>query len=146
VVLALGVIACAFVPIMGLLPLGLDVSRQAMDVTVSAQVVQLLTGESLQMDFSELDTLNSAPVSYYDDQGNQCTAGANDAVYAAGFTVSTNTVLPNGVGSTGVDTSKLKTVTINFLNTKAGRTDKVSDPKTSRDAKKFVLLIPDNGR
>jgi len=142
VALALGIIAMAFVPVLGLLPVGLDVSRKAIDATIASQIVQKLTNEAQQTDFSTLSTL-SGITSYFDDQGIQLpdTTNVADAIYAAGFSVSTATSLP-----ANVTTQRLATVTISILNTKASRSDKKTDPNESRDSHKYVLLIPDNGR
>jgi len=143
VALALGIIAMAFVPVLGLLPVGLDVSRKAIDATVAAQIVQQLTNEARQTDFSTLSALSGA-TAYFDDQGSELPAGAsvaNDAIYAAGFSISTATSLP-----ANVTTQRLATVTISILNTKASRTDQQTDPTLSRDSRRYVLLIPDNGR
>lgn len=42
--LALGIVAFALVPVMGLLPIGLQTSRNASDLTISAQIAQRLAG------------------------------------------------------------------------------------------------------
>lgn len=143
VVIALGIIAFAFVPVIGLLPVGLDMSRQAMDATICAQIAQQLTSEVQQTDFTDIASLANVTPYWFDDQGNKVGAAATDAVYTASFTVSTSTKLPD---SNTVSTGKLATVAICILNTKAGRTDRLEDPKTSRDSRKFIVLVPDNGR
>jgi uncharacterized protein (TIGR02598 family) len=70
VALSLGIIAVAFVPLLGLLPLGLDVSRRAIDTTIGAQIAQQLRTEAQQTDFSALpalaDASHTAP-SYFDE-------------------------------------------------------------------------------
>jgi uncharacterized protein (TIGR02598 family) len=143
VVIALGVITFAFVPLLGMLPLGLDFSRQAIDTTVAAQIAQQLTTEAQQTDFSRLAELGAASVAsplYFDDQGNK-TADVPGAIYEAVFGVSTSTALPDNVS-----TQKLATVTICILNTKAARTCQEVDLMKNRDSRKFITLIPDNGR
>lgn len=159
VAVAIGIISFAFVPIIGLLPLGLNISRQAIDTGVTAQIAQQLTTEAQQTDFSKLAALVSTPPystapSYFDYQGRNLGhangAPPSDAVYTAAFGlpvvdgVPATTLLPG----TGFDilTSKLATVTIYILNTKAIRTDAESDPVKSADSRKFIVLIPDNGR
>jgi uncharacterized protein (TIGR02598 family) len=143
VVIALGVIAFAFVPMVGLLPLGLDVSRQAIDTTVAAQIAQQLNTEAQQTDFSRLPELAvaslAAPI-YFDDQGNKV-SGAADAIYEVVFDITTTTELPGNVS-----TQRLATVTICILNTKASRTSREPDLRKNPDAKKVIALIPDNGR
>jgi uncharacterized protein (TIGR02598 family) len=155
VVLSLGVVAFAFVPIIGLLPLGLDMSRKAIDATVEAHIAQQLTTQAQQTDFSVLITpaastnfsspgATPAPT-YYDDLGNTLSSSSG-AVYEAGFIVKTI----NGVPSTGLPggttTQKLATVTIYILDITSGRTSQVTDPTMNPDWKMFTVLVPDNGR
>lgn len=143
VVIAIGVIAFAFIPMMGMLPTGLNLSRQAIDTTVEAQIAQQLTAEVLQTDFSRLDELASSSVTnpfYFDDQGNKVTDPAS-AIYQAIFAISMSTTLPNAVA-----TQKLATVTLCVLNTKSNRTSQEQDLTKNPDSKKITLLVPDNGR
>ena len=151
VVLAIGIIAFAFVPLVGLLPIGLDVSRQAIQTTVQAQIAQQLTTEVQQTDFSLLGEMakNSPTHPYYfDDQGNNATDPAN-RIYQATLNIvskdsdgNPQTMLPDGVL-----TKKLATVTICILNLTGMQTNKADVPLTDNpDAKKYVVLIPDNGR
>lgn len=134
VTLAIGIISFAFVAMFGMLPVGLNVSRQAMDTTIEAQIVQQMKTQALQTDFSMLDELSGADEVYFDDQGKQVdqSAGIYQAKYSA---VSANTKLPDGTA-----TSRLKTVTISVLNTKGS-----AEVANTRDPKKFTILIPDNG-
>lgn len=150
VVLAIGIISFAIVPLMALLPLGLDASRKAIDTTVDAYVAQQLTTEAQQMDFSVLispatstdftgaGSTSTAP-RYFDSQGNKTSPGG--AIYEAGLTVSATTSLPSGV-----TTQKLATVTIYILNITSGRTNQNTDPTKNPDWKTITVLIPDNGR
>jgi len=144
VVLAIGIIPFAFIPLIGMLPVGIDMSRQAIDTTVQSQIVQQLTTEALQTDFSNLSTLasNSTRKPYYfDDQGNKVSDdNAAGSIYTAAISASTNTALPGSV-----TTQKLSTVTICVLNTKSNRTSSLADLTLNPDAKKYVVLIPDNG-
>jgi uncharacterized protein (TIGR02598 family) len=143
VVLALGIITFAFVPLLGMLPLGLDFSRQAIDTTVAAQIAQQLTTEAQQTDFSRLPELATASVAdpfYFDDQGNK-TADIPGAIYKAVYDISPSTELPDNVS-----TGKLATVTICILNTKANRTSQEADLIKNPDSRKIIALIPDNGR
>lgn len=139
VTLAIGIISFAFVTMFGLLPVGLNVSRQAMDTTIEAQIVQQMKTQALQTDFSMLGELAVADEMCFDDQGKQVDAA--QALYRAKFSsISANTRLPEGA-----PTNRLKTVTISLLNTK-GMADRANaDLATSSDAKKFTILIPDNG-
>lgn len=144
IVMAIGVIAFAFIPLVGLIPVGLDMSRRAIDTTVQSQIVQQLTTEAQQTDFSSLSTLASNSTTtpyYYDDQGNSSTNALNQ-IYEATYSISTNTSLPSQV-----TTQKLATVTICVLNQKSRTTNlSVTDLTKNPDSKKYIVLIPDNGR
>ena len=148
VVLALGIIAFAFVPIIGLLPVGLNMSHQAIDTTTEAQIAQELSTEVQQTDFSVLinpatqtnfTSGGAAPPSYFDNLGN--TTSQTGAVYEAGLVVTGSTALPSG--ST---TQNLATVTIYILNITSGRTSQNANPIDNPDWKMFSVLIPNNGR
>lgn len=152
VVLALGVVAFAFVPIIGLLPVGLDMSRKAIDATVEAQIAQELTTQAQQTDFSVLISGSastnfaggSPSPSYFDNLGNATTATSQTgAVYEAGIIVTGSTSLP---GSPNITTQRLATVTIYILDITSGRTSQTADPTKNRDWKMFPVLVPDNGR
>ena len=138
VTLALGIISFAFVAMFGLLPVGLNVSRQAIDTTIEAQIVQKLTSQALQTDFSQINKLSTAAPYFFDSDGKNATQ--TSSLYKAGFAVNTSTAL-----STDVTTQKLATVSIFILNTKGLATRAAADLATSPDAKKFTILIPDNG-
>lgn len=145
VTLAIGIISFAFVAMFGMLPVGLNVSRQAMDTTIEAQIVQQLKTQALQTDFKKLGSLgkdaqgNVAPF-YFDDQG-KVVETSSEAVYKAEFLpVPGETVLPDGSVS-----KRLATVTILVLNTKGSAERAALDLESAPDAKKFTTLIPDNG-
>lgn len=139
VVLALGIVAFAFIPVLGLLPVGLDASRQAIDATIEAQIVQQLSNEAFQTDFSSLDELSTAPLYYFDYQGNKTTA--DKAIYTAGFVVDSQTDLPDSVSTT-----RLATVAICILTAKAAKLNNEPDPGQNPDSRKSIILLSDNGR
>ena len=136
VTMAIGIISFAFVATIGLLPVGLSVSRQAIETTIQSQIVQQLTTQALQTDFSQLENLGNPQKTepyYFDDQGKS--TGEAGSLYKAVFQqVPATTDLP-----AGVSTRKLKTVTISIENTRGSAT------QTAANAKKFTILIPDNG-
>lgn len=159
VALSLGIVAFAFIGVVGLLPVGLNVSWQATDATVRAQIVQKVVSEVQQTDFSVLtdatakistDFSLSPPAAnaplYFDDQGNRITsAGAissGNFIYEAGYAVAPITVLPAGAA-----TRRLATVTVCLLNSKARRTNFTEKDQTKNpDSKKYIVLVSDNGR
>lgn len=140
VTMAVAIIAFAFIPLFGLLPVGFSVSREAMDISVTAQIAQRMTTIALQTDFSQLDTLQTAGTTLCDDQGNSTTV-AGSGIYRVAYNVSDTTDLP-GSGAT----TRLKTVTICILNPTSLRTSNESDLMLNPDTRKFVVLVPDNGR
>lgn len=89
VTLTIGVVAFAFVALLGLLPTGLTVFREAMDTTVTSQIVQRITSELQETDYftllheahlngpgedpvaSDAPIYGVLPARYFDDQGNE---------------------------------------------------------------------------
>ena len=80
VVLAIGIVAFAFVGLFALLPVGMGIFRTAMDTSVSAQIVQRVIGDATETEFDQLiaDPANQAsgnyytlPLRYFDDQGTE---------------------------------------------------------------------------
>jgi uncharacterized protein (TIGR02598 family) len=92
VVLAVGVVAFAFVAVLGLLPAGMTQFRQAIDTSVCAQIGQRVIMDAQQTDFDVLTDKDNVPVSagepqdfftfrapkvgagafrYFDEQGNE---------------------------------------------------------------------------
>jgi type II secretory pathway pseudopilin PulG len=94
VVLAVGVVAFAFVAILGLIPAGMGQFRQAIDTSVCAQIAQRVINDAQQADFTTLideknlplaqntyafrlpniDATRNRPtkcIRYFDEQGNE---------------------------------------------------------------------------
>ena len=91
VVLAIGIVAVAFVALLGLLPTGLGLFRDAMNATVSSQIAQRVLTDAQQTDFDTLidhipredptgefndltfqaPTRNQPALRYFDDQGTE---------------------------------------------------------------------------
>ena len=94
VALALGVFAFCFVGMLGLLPVGLDMFRTAMDVSASAQIFERIAADAELADFDALLATAEAagsgdylllPTRYFDDQGEELATGAarDEAKYLA---------------------------------------------------------------
>lgn len=93
-VLALGIVAFAFVGLLGMLPVGLSTFRQAIDTTVSAQIVQRIVSDAEQSDFDLLSKKAVSsdanffvlPTRYFNDQGSEvipaATSGPTPTEYA----------------------------------------------------------------
>lgn len=94
VALALGIFVFCFVALIGLLPVGLDIFRTAMDASASAQIFERIAADAELADFDTLLAAAEAtgsgdylllPLRYFDDQGEELSAGAarDDAKYLA---------------------------------------------------------------
>jgi len=81
VVLALGVVAFAFVAILGLIPAGMGTFRQAINISVCSQIGQKVIGDAFQADYDTLltplgqsqDTVSTFVMNYrfFDEEGNE---------------------------------------------------------------------------
>lgn len=165
VVLAIGIAAFAFVAILGLLPTGLGVFRQAMDTSVCAQIAQRVISDSQQTDFTTLieqddltkrnDPANFTlrkPVRYFDEQGNEVLAKGGGAlsdeerlkiIYHVNTRVMTRTDVPKT--NTGPDSAYLATLTVQVANNPANREIKVSTAaasKTDQPERNLYLETP----
>ena len=83
VVIALGIVGIAFVPLMGLLPTGLGSFRSSVDRSATARIVERMGNEAKQSDF---DAVTSQVADrFFDDQGNE--VAASKSIYQARMTV-----------------------------------------------------------
>lgn len=100
VTLAIGIVAFAFVALLGLLPVGLTSFRSALDRSVRSQIVQSLTTQAQQTDFALLKANTTSILSYYDDEGAE--VPAESSIYTASMKVAPKTELPEAGESTNV--------------------------------------------
>jgi uncharacterized protein (TIGR02598 family) len=141
VVIAVGIVAFAFIPMLGLVPMGLNTSRQAIDTTIEAQIIQQMAGQAQQTVFSQLGTLTSSSVTCFDANGNVTSPAS--AIYKASFSAPVNTTLPGG--ST---TTRLDTMTIYILSTRTSggmAAASAQDLISNSASKKYVIFVADNG-
>ncbi|MDD5349653.1 MAG: Verru_Chthon cassette protein B [Chthoniobacteraceae bacterium] len=102
VVMAIGIVAFAFISVLGMIPTGLSTFRQAMNASVGSQIAQRVINDAQQMDFSMLvnmDTTGTGVLRFFDEQGNELTATGQGAVpakaiYHARTVVTGSTVTP----------------------------------------------------
>jgi uncharacterized protein (TIGR02598 family) len=103
VALAVGVIAFAFVALFGMLPVGLQTFRDAIDTSNEARIVQTFVSKVLATDFKNLKTTVDAAatneVVYFDEEGTQTDTSlsplaskANSRIYEAKVFVDDPTV------------------------------------------------------
>lgn len=95
VVLAIGVVAFAFVGIFALLPVGLGVFREAIDTSVSSQIVQRVVSDAQVADFETLTNPSTSsggsssgdyfvlPLRYFDDQGTEVVSTSGNSLTSA---------------------------------------------------------------
>lgn len=97
VAMALGIVAFAFTALLGMLPLGLSMFRDAMETSVTTRIFERVGGDLQQSDF---DTLSAGgfPVRYFDDQGNEL-PGPAGALYWAKPLVYVAADLPGFTGN-----------------------------------------------
>ena len=105
VLLALGIVAFAFMALCGVLPVGLQSYRGAMDATHRANIVQRVSGELEQASFADLPAL-AGTVRYFDSQGNEASSE-----HAARFRVAYESVAP-GATVFGATNTSLRPVTL----------------------------------
>jgi uncharacterized protein (TIGR02598 family) len=167
VVIAMGIVAFALIPLLGLVPVGLNTSRQAIDTTIEAQIIQQMTGQALQTDWTALTGLNSTTTLYYfDANGNTLPASsASSAIYTACFSVPLTPANPNGAslpGGTalpsGTTTYNMATVAIYILSTRTPSSGAITTPTLLISAattsssiqnsyiQKYTVFVPNNGR
>lgn len=158
VVLAIGVMAFAFVGIFALLPAGMTNFRQAMDLSVGAQIAQRVIGDAQQTDFNVLIDEKNLPTTanytfrapkvgapvlrYFDEQGNEIvpknpaslsTEEKGKIIYHVNVRVMPQTALPRT--NTGGDAPHVATLTVQIANNPGNRDIPISSSSPSDDSK-----------
>jgi len=86
VILAIGIVALAFIPLLGLLPTGLQSFRSAVDQTVASQIAQKIAGEAQQSDFENIT--GPGPERYFDGEAVELGDGGKaSSLYTARMAV-----------------------------------------------------------
>lgn len=90
VVLAVGIVSFALLPLMALLPVGLRTVKNSMTQTVTAAIAQQIRGELLQASLP----IGSLGIEYYTSDGIKTTAtdANNPFYYTATFSLSATTI------------------------------------------------------
>ncbi|MEA3211554.1 MAG: hypothetical protein QOE70_4611 [Chthoniobacter sp.] len=105
ITLAIGIVAFAFVALFGLLPVGLNVFRGALDTSVRSQIVQRLVADAQQADFDVLKSKGDS-FRYFDDEGTEIEAGKS--IYTASLTAKSPSALPQSAVSLNLITLAIK--------------------------------------
>lgn len=113
--LALGIVSFALVALMGTMPVGLQASRTASDVTITALIGERLTGLIQQTGWSNYPAIESSYY-YFDSQGDPLTVtSAGHAPAGSLYTASILPVTPITPAGTGNLTTIVNTSTVAWL-------------------------------
>lgn len=127
VLLSLGIVSFAFMALCGVLPVGLQTYREAMDATCRANIVRVISAELVQAPYATIDALKGTD-RFFSDQGLGVTV-QSDARFRVRY--------ENILGSTslfGAANASLKPVTIDISSVQGGRS-----------LSRVTLFIADNG-
>lgn len=69
VMLSLAIASLGFITLMGLMPQGLQLSRDAANLSAQSRILQKLSGELMTADWKRLDWDGYGPSRYFNDQG-----------------------------------------------------------------------------
>ena len=144
VVLSIGIVAFAFVPLLGLIPSGLHSFRESMDTAIGSQIAQKVINEAIQTDFDTLvdnahlkrdssgdvtpanftfrgPSIGAPAYRFFDDQGNELAASdASKAVYHVLTRINPQVPLP-GAGPAVPDLRNLAQVTVQVVTNPANQ-------------------------
>ncbi len=97
VTIAIGIISFGLTAILGILPVGMSTFRTAVDTSVSSQIVQRVSSEASQAEFSNLvgNGVVEYAVEYFDEQGNKLPT-ADGAIYHSKLVATTPAPIPGG--------------------------------------------------
>jgi uncharacterized protein (TIGR02598 family) len=135
VAMALGIVAFAFTALLGMLPVGLGLSRSATDTSVATRIMQKVSGDLQQADFDSIATAGGN-ILYFDEQGTALPSMAG-AIYWAQVNVFPNAALP---GSGGSGTEDLTRVVIQVAHNPAAKqpTSSVDGTWQEQDAMRLI--------
>ena len=130
VTLAMGIISFSLLTILGLMPVGLNTMRQAMDSTQRAQILRRISGEVMVKPWSQIRGTNALDGTkrFFDDEGQEQNISQTnaDTRYWVQFSV-TNTIFP---GSRNADasfvTNSLQTVKVMLISVNAIPSEKTN--------------------
>jgi uncharacterized protein (TIGR02598 family) len=146
VMLSLGIISFAFVGLLGLIPLGLDMFRTAVDATVEAQILQCVTTVARQGKFSQLQELDRNPGQqagvelpdfFFDEQGGEITdphaIQSAEYIYTAAVLVKPVSTVPTGSRGEAINAN---VATVNIF---------IRRESAPRDVRLASIFIANNG-
>jgi len=120
ITVAIGIVAFAFMGILGLIPTGLNTYRQTINLSVGSNIAQKVVREVQQTDFTTLIGGNtsafqqSSTPRYFDEQGNELSATAQaKAIYQVNTCIIPSTPI---IGTGGTSNPNIATVTVQIAN------------------------------
>ena len=128
VLLALGIVSFAFIALFGVLPVGLQTYRKAMDATTRANIVSVISSELAQAPYATIDVRDGTD-RFFSDQGQEVSSSSRDVRFRV-----TYENIDDSTSLFGVDNTSLKPVTID-ISTVDG------DTSLSR----VTIFVADNG-
>ena len=88
VTIALGIVAFAMVPIIGLVATGMKSLRDSMDETVRGEIVRKVAGEALRVPYANLSAEFQNQTFYFDDEGIRQSSSNASTIFVATTAIS----------------------------------------------------------
>ena len=101
VTIALGIVAFAMVPIIGLVSTGMKSLRDSMDETVRGEIVRKVSGEALRIPYTRLLEEFQNKTFYFNDEGIQQTSSNASTIFVATTALAAPPSLLHGPGLKG---------------------------------------------
>ena len=119
VVIAIGILSFAMVPLLGMLPTGLNTFRNSIDRSVSTQIAQQILNEARQTDFTNLPSLQGNR--YFTDEGDPTTETSPNRIYLARTDIITQVAVPGD--GTPFSNASLAKVRVQVANSPVGKSE-----------------------
>ena len=116
VVIAIGTLSFAMVPLVGMLPIGLNTFRDSINRSVSTQIAQRIMNEAQQTGFKNLTSLQVNR--YFTDEGDETTETSPNRIYVARTDIITQVAVPGTV--TTFSNASLAEVRVRVANSPVG--------------------------
>ena len=136
VVMALGIISFAIVPLVGMMPIGLSNFRGSMDRSVSTQIAQLIINEARQAGFANLSLWQGNR--YFTDEGEETTAESATKVYVVRTDVTAKVEVPSA--ESAFSNASLAQVRVRVANSPTGAISVATG--TGPNVQDFTAYIP----
>ncbi len=87
VTLALGIVSFALITILGVMPVGLNSLRDAVDETTESQIIRQIGAEATLLPFASIQTEMEGKTYYFDDEGQPQQSSDQNTRYTASVSV-----------------------------------------------------------